>query len=258
MNDEERKFPVKIIILIVAGVLVLTGLGFWFWQSQNKVVETAPAPTSTGVSTQPQTLSITISSPKKNEIIEAGQTYKIGWTSALPSDAKIKITLKKTGSESLIKDGLDNTGSYDWNIDANIAPGMYSISIAYTNPQGAVLKSQESDKFAITNKKSATKFIFPLSSCDDQLQAGQTNTIIWNVSASDESKNFYLFARRASVGVRITEVSGKDRHYDWKITAGQIQNGSYDLILGRNSSIQSMGSVAKGGFFLGETDCYKK
>ncbi|MFA7142232.1 MAG: Ser-Thr-rich GPI-anchored membrane family protein [Candidatus Paceibacterota bacterium] len=103
-------------IIIIVLVLVFTCL---FLQNQNSA-------------------SLTLISPNGGEVLEAGSTYTIKWSSKnIPTDNKISISIRREATategqefDPLIFFDLDNTGSVEWTVSNMYPEGDYLLSIA--------------------------------------------------------------------------------------------------------------------------------
>lgn len=187
MKNYKQGFIVPLLILIIA-VLVIGG-GIYFY-SQNKSQQ-APQQSLTKnqtsqVSTNPddnvipdpsKPSSFSVISPKKGDVLVAGQTYAINWTSVNVGNQPIFISLR-TPDNQVVKEfasGVTNSGNYSWTVGSSIQTGNYNISVNTSDnldKNGANVAWGKSDAFSIISNSTSdhnlkmytnTKYGFQLS-----------------------------------------------------------------------------------------------
>ena len=130
---------------------------------------------------------LTVTSPVNEEVIQAGSTKKITWTTTSATVGDLTITLmkkKNTGGfspQQVITTSAPNVGYYLWNLSSDLPNGQYYIYIA--NPQNYNFYDDSDGEFTIKNPSIVNSSIFvPDFYPNNILEYGSLQNILWTDS----------------------------------------------------------------------------
>jgi hypothetical protein len=195
-----------------------------------------------------QLFGIFVASPNGGETLTAGSTQRIQWSYSGNPGSYLKIELLKGGVlnriiKSLVMKGKDGTGSFNWTIPANQAPGTdYRIRVTSTS-NGAYTDTSDSD-FTIA----APTITVVSPNGGEALTAGNTQTIHWTYTGNPGS---YVKIELLKGGVvnrtiksLISKGSGGNGSFDWHIPSTQATGSDYRIrISTRNGSYTDTSDV---------------
>lgn len=156
--NAKRGFIVPLVIVIIA-LLAIGGGAYVYTHNKSANTDTAVnsnTQSSTVTAPDPQkSSSILVTSPKKGEVLNAGQTYSVEWISENIGNQALFIGLisdKGTSVQPFIASGITNTSKYSWTVDTKLIPsGSYRV-VVYTSenlPDGKNTASGQSEIFTI-------------------------------------------------------------------------------------------------------------
>jgi len=161
--------------------------GFGKSKKENNINYTG-AVANSGSSSSISKSSITVVSPNGGEILKAGQSYKIKWTSKnIQKDGVLNIAVveKETGVNNYIADNIDvKKNNYAWKIPLSLASGEYKIRVFCTIKgfdYGCSGESKdESDNFFSIVAKTNTVGISVISpNGGEKWKIGETRNVKW-------------------------------------------------------------------------------
>jgi len=185
---------------------------------------------------------ITVVSPNGGETLIAGTTQTIRWTYAGNPGLFVKVELLKGGVAnrtiaSVTPKGSGGSGSHNWTIPANQAPGTnYRIRVTSTS-NGAYTDTSDSD-FSIT----APTITVVSPNGGETLTAGSTQTIRWSYTGDPGSYIKIQLLKEGVVNRTIKTViskgSGGNGSCLWLIPSTQVSASDYQIKITslRNSS----------------------
>jgi hypothetical protein len=248
MTNLQRGFTAPLLLALIA-ILILAGGAYVY--AQNKQ---GNQPTSAQTSTAGSF--ITISSPKSEDILTAGQTYKITWTSEnVAGSVDIQLFSSNTSSISspvaFLANEVPNNGSYSWVVDPKTPRGSYSILIIDSNSTGPGQTEVfgQSGTFSIISTVPApvtpsVKSISPDTAYVDKTKFGFGNrvTVYGTGFTNSYSGSYKIHLLNASTGTEATDVSAdnssgvptNDTQFSFSVP-NNMSPGLYEIVI-ENSS----------------------
>jgi hypothetical protein len=163
-----QKGLVLTLLLVVLTLALAAGVAYVYMQKEQTrrpVIRNPATQTSNQSPSIVQPFAIT--SPKKGDVLTAGQTYSIKWT---PSDIATSTTIVRIGLISsniegslesfysptvILADGVSNNGNYSWTINPKTPTGSYSIAIIDDRSfdrDATTISGIQGDDFSIVSK----------------------------------------------------------------------------------------------------------
>jgi hypothetical protein len=149
MQINNKGFVWLPVLLVILGVLIVSGGTYWYVHSQHQASQVSINQQTSGNSQDAS--DIVAISPAAGEVLQAGSEYVIHWTGWQESptrpvdgtDPYISIGLNPAATPHLDTEGYPNTaittgpggseairsiGTYNWNIPSTLTPGQYVLS----------------------------------------------------------------------------------------------------------------------------------
>jgi hypothetical protein len=171
--------------------------------------------------------------PKGGETLTAGSTQTIRWNYTGNPGSHVKIELLKGGVinrtiTSFAPKGSGGTGSRNWTIPANQAPGTdYRIRVT-SRSNGACTDTSDSD-FTIA----APTITIVSPNGGEILTAGTTQTIQWTYAGNPGSRVKIQLLKggvlNRTIKSFISKGSGGNGSFDWHIPSTQVPGSDYQI-----------------------------
>ncbi len=194
---------------------------------------------------------INVTIPNGGETWEQGSLRTLTWANSYFT-GNVQLLLVKTipGTDYLIADNIENTGSYEWqvgmcsHIDEPEAPlGMtlpadcYKIKVvSVDNPD---LQDSGDQLFSIVEPQPGITVVSPNGG--ENWQAGSIGNITWNASRLSENVKITLWQNGAVAGTIATPVDPDLGAYSW--TVGQHTSGTAQVGNGYTIKIKEIGTA---------------
>ncbi|MCK4764806.1 MAG: hypothetical protein KAW12_21590, partial [Candidatus Aminicenantes bacterium] len=195
---------------------------------------------------------INVTIPNGGETWEQGSMRTITWNNSYFA-GNVQLILVKTipGTDYLIADNIENTGSYEWqvgmcsHIEEPEAPfGMtlpgdnYKIKVvSVDNPD---LQDSGDQLFSIVEPQPGITVVSPNGG--ENWQAGSIDNITWTASGLSENVKITLWQNGAVAGTIATPVDPALGTYSW--TVGQYVSGTAQVGNGYTIKIKEIGTAA--------------
>lgn len=177
---------------------------------------------------------ITVSAPNGGESWGAGTTKTIQWNYTGTPGTTVKIELYNNGAldstvTSSASIGTGGSGSYNWNIPQNLAPGsLYQIKV--TSNQNSTYSDISDGYFSITAFVAPTVTVTSPSSTGISWTHNTTQKITWS---STGNPGTYLKIELLKGGNPVTTITSKASttagYYNWKIPPKQAPGSEYKI-----------------------------
>ena len=251
-NNSNRGISTLMAIGIIAVLVIVIGggvLGYQYLSSQknNNQQQNQNQQQTPNNQTNNDQASITITSPKAGDVLTAGQTYSIAWTSSNLAFPNIITDIQLLSSNNtlvrFLASSINNTGSYSWTIDPNTPAGTYSIVI---ENGGALDENQavsRSGSFTINSKTPAAtaptvNSLSPAIVYVDNSQFGMGGSVMVSGSGFIINGGILIHLLNASTGANFTDVSANtpsgnptsDNQFSFSVP-NSTPVGQYNLIV---------------------------
>ncbi len=216
----------KLLVVGLVIVALVAGYGFYSTHSLGSIIP--------GDKTQQ---SLKVLYPNGGESYKAGSTVTLKWSSTLPKDAKLGLSIKDENGtmpeRGFISAGEPNSGSYDWEIPDTLPSGTYKLRIQAPYP---LTGSDDSDGyFTVSGGHSASSIRILSPNGGESYKIGDTVSIRWTSDSDSDLVGISVYdpAHSAS-GAEIARslsvrASGIDGTFSkaWKVSG--IPAGTYKV-----------------------------